>query len=101
MIDRVKENEEKLDEITVAINDVKSSLDVLESLRNDIVDINKYYGSNLWFEDISNFESKEITCLKAGVLSEDAIWNMDESLKDLIIRMDKLKEIIIRSIKGE
>ena len=44
----------------------------------------KYYGSKNWFLDKEKFENNNIPNIRAGVLSEDAIWNMNESIKELI-----------------
>ena len=37
--------------------------------------------------DKEAYEKKKIQNIKAGVLSEDAIWNMDEELGDLLEEM--------------
>ena len=91
MIDRIKINEERLDIIINSINNLEDALNDFESNKNNIRLLNKYYGSKNWFKDKEVFESEKIHNVKAGVLSEDAVWNMNEDIKDLIFKM---KEII-------
>lgn len=53
---------------------------------NNIDYVNKYYGSKDWFKDKEKHDNGSIV-IKAGVLSEDAVWNMNEDINDLISEM--------------
>ncbi len=92
MIDRITKNEQRLDSIMLSIKSLEEALINFKSNKKNIALVNKYYGSNNWFKDKDAFEKNEISNVKAGVLSEDAVWNMNEDINDLITEM---KAIIV------
>ena len=89
--DRISKNEERLDNITTSINDLEKSLDKFKNSIKDIKLLNKYYGSKNWFKDKEDYENGKIPKIKAGVLSEDAVWNMNEDISEII---EVMKSII-------
>ncbi len=91
MIDRIKINEEKLDTIISVLDELDVSIDKLDSIKDLIKDVNDYYGSKNWFKDKRLLESSKIKDIKAGVLSEDEVWN---TLKRINEYIDELNEII-------
>ena len=91
MKDRISKNEERLDSILESVQKLEQALDDFERNKKDIKMLNKYYGSKNWFKDKEAYEKKKISGIKAGVLSEDAIWNLDESINELISRMEKIR----------
>ena len=91
MIDRITKNEERLDSILLSIKELGESLDNFNNNRKKLKLLNKYYGSNDWFSDREDYDNNKIPKVKAGVLSEDAIWNMNEEINYLI---DEMKSII-------
>lgn len=93
MINRIKENEERLDNILLTINELNNVLDKFKDKYDDIVLLNKYYGSDDWFKDKVAYEKNNISNIKAGVLSEDAIWNMNEDVKEIIIALEEIINI--------
>ena len=58
--------------------------------KKNIEQLNRYYGSKNCFKDKEYFEKCKIKNIKAGVLSEDAVWNLDETVKDIFDRMKKI-----------
>ncbi|MBO5178723.1 MAG: DUF4298 domain-containing protein [Clostridia bacterium] len=92
MEERIKENEEKLDKVINVIEKLDSALNDFENIQDNIKEVNRYYGSKEWFEDKEKFENGNILNVKAGVLSEDAIWNTNEIIKELIERMNQISE---------
>ena len=90
-VNRITKNEERLDNINVSIKKLESALLEFEGSIKEIKLLNKYYGSKNWFKDKDDYETGKIPKVKAGVLSEDAVWNMNEDIKDIISDM---KEII-------
>ena len=94
MIERITKNEERLDNAVSCIKEMEITLEKLKKNRKEINLLNKYYGSKNWFKDKELLEAKQIN-VKAGVLSEDAVWNMNEDLKYLIKEM----KIIINLFK--
>ena len=89
-IRRIQDNENKLDKINVIIQSLNNNIDDFENIINDYVALNNYYGSKEWFNDKSLYEKGKINKVKAGVLSEDAVWNLDESMHDLINQMEEI-----------
>lgn len=88
---RITKNEERLDNINVSIKKLESALIEFKGNIKEIKLLNKYYGSKTWFKDKDDYENNKIPKVKAGVLSEDAVWNMNEDIKDII---NDMKEII-------
>lgn len=95
MIERIKNNEEKLDIMLDISKRLEKALDDFENNQNTIIELNEYYGSKEWFEDKETFENGLITDIKAGVLSEDAVWNTNEKLKELIERMKEISNKLL------
>ena len=90
MLDEVMDNIKKLD---IEINRFKNN-------KKNIKLLNKYYGSKEWFKDKEMAENKKINNVKAGVLSEDMVWNMLDDIKDILKDMkDIVKEYERNGIK--
>ena len=87
MTNRISKNEERLDNILLSIKNLEEALENFKANEKEIKLLNKYYGSKGWFEDKEAYENNKISKIKAGVLSEDAIWNMNEEINDLINEM--------------
>ena len=90
MIERVTKNEDRLDNIVSCIRNLEKSLEDFNLKRKDINLLNKYYGSKNWFKDKEAYEKGKNSNLKAGVLSEDAVWNMNEDINELLISMQNI-----------
>ena len=87
---RIIKNEKRLDDTLQSIKLMQEALDIFKSNKKSIDLLNKYYGSKEWFKDKEDLEQKRITGIKAGVLSEDAVWNMNEDIKELLIEMNDI-----------
>ena len=87
MIDRINTNEERLDNILLSIKELNDALDKYELNKKDLALLKKYYGSKNWFKDKESYEKGDIKNIKAGVLSEDAVWNMLDEIDELKKRM--------------
>lgn len=87
---RIEDNEKRLDKLSKIVSKLNNNLVNFEELIQDYYSLNEYYGSKEWFQDKDAFESGKIKDIKAGVLSEDAVWNLDENIKDLIIKMEEI-----------
>ena len=86
MIERIKENEKYLDNIEETLKGISKTIEDIEKIQPYLDKINEYYGSEDWYKDIEEHTKKQLK-VKAGVLSQDGIWNMnekfDETLKEL------------------
>lgn len=87
MIERIAKNEERLDSILSSINKLEEALKEFESNKKNLQLLKKYYGSKTWFKDKELYEKDLIPKVKAGVLSEDTVWNMLEDLDKMIEEM--------------
>lgn len=87
---RISKNESRLDNIYSCVVELGKSLDTFKTCQKDIDLLNKYYGSNEWFTDREDFDNEEKPDIKAGVLSEDAIWNLNENINQLMREMKSL-----------
>lgn len=96
MIDRINKNEERLDNILANIESLEIALDVFKRNKKDFSLLNKYYGSKNWFKDKEAFESGSISKIKAGVLSEDAVWNLNEEIDALLLEMKSIVDLYKR-----
>ena len=85
-MNRISKNEKYLDDILLSVSKLEESLKLFKSNIKNIDSINKYYGSIEWFKDKEKHDNGSIV-IKAGVLSEDAVWNMNEDINDLISEM--------------
>jgi len=88
MMERIKLNEEKFNKIKKSFEKLEREFDGFEKLENEFNDLNFYYGSSEWFSDKEAFEKGKIKYVNAGVLSEDTIWNLNEDIKDFVIRVN-------------
>ncbi len=98
MLERIIENEERLDLSLQAIKELEIALNNFKNNNKNIKLLNKYYGSKKWFKDKEAYENNEIEHIKAGVLSEDSVWNMNEDIRDLINTMQKIVKSYRKSI---
>ena len=90
MIDRITKNEKRLDSLLISVNNLEQALNDFKSKQKELALLKKYYGSKNWFQDKEAFEQQKISNVKAGVLSEDAVWNLLEDIDDLIVEMKKI-----------
>lgn len=98
MKERIEKNEERLDKALTSIKELERALENFESNKKSIDLLNKYYGSKGWFKDKEDYENKKIdNRIKAGVLSEDAVWNMNDDIKDIMCKMDRVKKLFCRN----
>lgn len=101
VINRIKINETKLDEINIVIHNLEKVINDYKNISNKIIDINKYYGSKNWFNDKEYFENGKISNIKAGVLSEDGVWNLLERIKELNEEISNITNKILRNDDNE
>ena len=95
MINRIEENEQRLDNLIKCIKDMDMALTKLKAMKKDINILKRYYGSKNWFKDRDNYEKDKLT-IKAFVLSEDGVWNTLDDLDTLIKEM----ELTVKSYKN-
>lgn len=82
--ERVTRMEEILDGSEAAAEGLARELDRMDALRDGMTALFQYYGSEDWHADRAADKPAEV---KAGVLSEDAVYDLITRLRDLSFRM--------------
>lgn len=90
MIDRIARNEQILNNLLEKTKILEAALDAFQDYQDELEILNKYYGSKSWFKDKKAYETGEISRINAGVLSEDAVWNLNERISDIYLKMENL-----------
>jgi hypothetical protein len=81
-IERIKWMEQRFNNALAAIKD--DSADSLKAIKEDVAELSKYYGSELWKLDFAADEAGILPPdLKSGVLSEDGIWNLLSDYREI------------------
>ncbi len=92
MKERIEENEKRLDDVLSSVRKLEEAISLFKSNKDNLKKLNKYYGSKNWFKDKQAYEKKLIPQVKAGVLSEDAVWNLDEEVSEILSQMKEILE---------
>lgn len=93
-IERIKQMEQNLDECTDAIKQMQEQLDHMEELREKMIALFQYYGSEEWYEDREGEIPQD---LKAGVLSEDLVYDAIMDIREEAFRMLELGTDILKN----
>ena len=93
-LERINEMEKILDDCTEALEVLHGALERMENLQDDMGQLFAYYGSELWFDD-RELELPPDT--KAGVLSEDLLYDAIIDARDAAFRMLELGTDILRN----
>jgi hypothetical protein len=81
-IERIKWMEQRFNHALTAIKD-RSAIS-LKAIKEDVAELSKYYGSELWKLDFAADEAGNLPPdLKRGVLSEDGIWNLLSDYREI------------------
>jgi chromosome segregation ATPase len=88
-IERIERMERNLERVNHALSALSEALDEYESVQEALHELDTYYGSDTWKQDLADDEQGRLpNTLKRGVLSEDAIWNVLEDYRTLKERLD-------------
>ena len=81
-IERIKWMEQRFNKVLATIKD--GSAVSLRTIKGDVAELSKYYGSELWKHDFAADEAGNLPSdLKRGVLSEDGIWNLLSNCREM------------------
>lgn len=83
-IERIREMEGYLNECAAVTAGLKEQLDRTDAVREDMIRLFSYYGSEAWYEDR---EGELPADVPAGVLSEDAVYDRITEIRDAAFRM--------------
>ena len=93
-IDRISEMESCLKECTEATAGLCGQLDRMEECAEQMTRLFSYYGSEAWYEDR---EGELPAGLRAGVLSEDLVYDQITAARDTAFRMLELSADILKN----
>ncbi|MBQ7455205.1 MAG: DUF4298 domain-containing protein [Clostridia bacterium] len=93
-LQRIAELESCLNECAAAISGMEQELDRMEALREKMIRLFSYYGSEEWYEDREGELPPDVP---AGVLSEDAVYDQIEAVRDAAFRMLALATDILKN----
>ena len=90
-IERIKKMERCLDRASQAVIRLSATLDEYAEAQDALRQLSDYYGSDLWKHDFADDSAGLLPQdLKRGVLSEDAVWNLLEDVRDVKERMQEM-----------
>lgn len=95
-IKRINEMEESLNISKKIIKQFEENLEEYKKVQKHIKKISKYYGSKNWYKDFDDYNNKKIKNIKAGVLSEDGIYNVIMDNKEIAEDLNKLSKKILK-----
>ena len=93
-MERIAEMEAALESCARATAELTAQLDRLDALRDTMLRLHRYYGSPEWYAD------RELSLppgTKAGVLSEDQVYDEITDLRDAAFRMLELGTDILKN----
>ena len=93
-LQRIREMEDRLNRCAAATADLDRQLDRMEELREDMIRLFSYYGSEAWYEDQEGELPENVP---AGVLSEDLVYDQITAVRDAAFRMLDLSSDILKN----
>ena len=91
---RIAEMDGILNDCADAVAALNGELDRMEEIREPMMRLFAYYGSEEWYEDVDD-ELPE--GMAAGVLSEDAVYDRITEVRDAAFRMLELSADILKN----
>lgn len=93
-VKRIIEMESYLDECAAATEALRVQLERMGAVRESMIRLFRYYGSEAWYEDR---EGELPDGLKAGVLSEDLVYDAVTAVRDASFHMLELATDILKN----
>ena len=98
-IERIKTMEEHLNKASQAVKTLSDALDLYTEAMESIETIDDYLCSDEWKQDFDDSEAGKLPKdLKCGVLSEDGIWDVVDTNRELQAQM---LEIVATHLRNE
>ena len=97
-IERIKTMEEHLNKAEAAVKALSDALDLYTEAMESIETIDDYLVSDEWQQDFDDSEAGRLPKdLKCGVLSEDGIWNVVDTSRELNCQMLEIVSTMLRN----
>ena len=96
--ERIERMEGYLDTASAAVAEMSEAAEKYEKAQTALKKLSGYYGSTLWMKDYEDDENGKLPPdLKRGVLSEDAVYNLLDDNRELMLKMLK---ILTKAMEG-
>ena len=82
MKNRIIKYEKIFDEIESCYNNLEKAFYSFKDKEQLLKELNNYYGSSNWYKDVEDYDNNNMD-IKAGVLSQDGVWNLLEKISEL------------------
>ena len=90
-IERIKEMEKIFDKTSKRVKELENALESFKKDEKDLYKLFKYYGSIAWLDDYDAYEAGKIPKnVKAGVLSQDLVYDLLVDYHSLVTEMSRL-----------
>jgi hypothetical protein len=97
-IERIKLMEDHLNKASAAVKALNDALDLYTEAMESIEIIDDYLASDEWEQDFADSEAGNLPKdLKCGVLSEDGIWNVVDTSRELNCQMLEIVSTMLRN----
>ena len=97
-IERIKTMEEHLNKAEAAVKALSDALDLYTEAMESSETIDDYLVSDEWQQDFDDSEAGRLPKdLKCGVLSEDGIWNVVDTSRELNCQMLEIVSTMLRN----
>ena len=97
-IERIKTMEEHLNKAEAAVKALSDALDLYTEAMESIETIDDYLVSDEWQQDFDDSEAGRLPKdLKCGVLSEDGIWNVVDTSRELNCQILEIVSTMLRN----
>ena len=97
-IERIKTMEEHLNKATAAVKALNDALDLYTEAQESLEIIDDYLVSDEWEKDFADSEAGRLPSdLKCGVLSEDGIWDVLDTSRELNCQMLEIVSTMLRN----
>lgn len=93
---RIVEMDNELNYVALETKKFAKSLEEFVQLQNHVSALTTYYGSDDWFIDFNSYEETKKD-FKAGILSEDTMYDLLDSNRTLALKMLDLATLIIKN----
>ena len=97
--ERIKKMENHLNNSEDGLKKIESALEKFKIVQSEIKEIDNYYGSEEWFSDIEEYDNRKVSnTVNAGVLSEDAAYDVLMENKRIAIEMIEIATEILKNM---
>lgn len=96
-ISRINKYENILDAGNNTIKELALVLKKYHEIQKEINELDKYYGSDNWYQDVDDYDMNLLPKgIKAGVLSEDAIYDLLTNNKQIAIKLLEIATTVLK-----